>query len=197
MPKASKKAVKSVKSKKMSVLQSAIKNVAGKQAVKPGKITKLKQPVKRVLCFVLIGVFGVVALCGILMFYFKDQNLWSGRADVNCSPRKQINQQVAPVGLANLASEFCAEKGGQWKTWNNTVGEQGICYFSEVRQCEEWAMYRGECPVGGADLSAHLNNKANQYCLMVGGTIVNDEDCSLPSGTICNILELYRGICQP
>lgn len=197
MPKISKKAVKSAKPKKMSVLQSAIKNVAGKQALKSGKLGKLKNPVKRIFCFGLIGVFGAIALCGILMFYFKDQNLWVGRSDVNCSPRKEIQQQVAPTTLANPASEFCAENGGQWKTWNNAVGESGICYFSELRQCEEWAMYRGECPVGGADLSEHLNNKANQYCLMVGGKIMNEEDCSLPNGTICNILELHRGICQP
>jgi hypothetical protein len=192
-----KKIVKNAKSKKISILQSAIKNVAGKQVVKSAKLTKFKKPVKRVWCFGLIGVFGVLALFGILMFYFKDQNLWANRANVDCSTRQEIKQQLAPVGLANPASEFCAEKGGHWKTWNNSVGEGGVCYFSEFRQCEEWAMYRGDCPVGGADLSKYFDNKAKQYCVMSGGQIVGEEDCTLPNGVTCNLVELLRGICQP
>lgn len=196
MPKTSKKSVKSVKSKKVSVLQSAIKNVQGKQTVKPTAVSKGKKSMPCYLSCILVIFIGLFALGMMLLFYFQNDGLWSSCARVE-RQKGAVNQQIAPVGLANPASEYCAEKGGQWKTRNNSVGEQGVCYFSEMRQCEEWAMYRGECPVGGADLSAHLNNKANQYCLMVGGTIVNDEDCSLPSGTICNILKLHRGICQP
>jgi predicted metal-dependent phosphoesterase TrpH len=28
-------------------------------------------------------------------------------------------------------------------------GEYGICVFEDNRQCEEWALFRGECPAGG------------------------------------------------
>ncbi|HPL93399.1 MAG TPA: DUF333 domain-containing protein, partial [bacterium] len=151
MPKTSKKAVKSVKSKKVSVLQSVIENVQGKQAVKTTAVVKGKKPMSCHLSCILVIFLGLFALGMMLLFYFQNDGLWSSCAMVE---RQQgaVNQQIAPVGLANPASEYCAEKGGQWKTWNNSVGEQGICYFSEVRQCEEWAMYRGECPVGGADL---------------------------------------------
>lgn len=198
MLKAKKKNTKALKSKKTSVLESAIKNVQGKQAVKPGKEAKLLSSKSWVCSFggVLVIFVGLFALAIILMFYFQNDKLWDGCAQID-GKRGAVTKQAAPVGLSNPASEFCLEKGGIWKTWNNSVGEKGICYFSEVRQCEEWAMFRGECPIGGADLSAHLNNKANQYCLMVGGHIVGSEDCSLPNGTICNILELYRGICKP
>ena len=191
-----KKTTKTLKTKKVSVLESAIKNVKGKQAVKSTKTSKLRKPVKRVWCFGLIALFGIIALCGILMFYFQDHNLWSNRANVDCSSKKEINKQVAPVALANPASTFCVENGGQWKTWNNQVGERGICYYSALNQCEEWAMFRGECPVGGADLREYINDKNKQYCLMVGGTVVDDNDCTLLSGTTCNLVELGSGLCQ-
>jgi len=187
-----KKTTKNLKTKKASVLESAIKNVKGKQAVKPAKVN---QTTKCILCSILIIFAGLFALGLILMVYFQNDGLWSRCANVNMNKSGEINKQVAPAALANPASTFCSENGGQWKTWNNNVGEGGVCYYSESRQCEEWAMFRGECPVGGADLSAYTDNKSKQYCLMVGGTVVDDNDCTLPSGTTCNLVELLSGVC--
>jgi hypothetical protein len=196
MPKKTIKTNKVAKTKKVSILQSAIKNVQGKLKVKSSSDGKGKKLLPCSLACILVIFIGLFALCMVLMFYFQNDNLWSGCAKVEGN-RGTVNQQLAPVALANPASEFCAEKGGQWKTWNNQVGESGICYFSEFRQCEEWAMYRGDCPVGGADLSQYFDNKAKQYCLMSGGQIVNGEDCTLSNGVTCNLVELLRGVCQP
>jgi putative hemolysin len=31
----------------------------------------------------------------------------------------------------------------------NKKGQYGVCFFEDNRQCEEWALLRGDCPVGG------------------------------------------------
>ncbi|MCX6028673.1 MAG: DUF333 domain-containing protein [Chloroflexi bacterium] len=56
---------------------------------------------------------------------------------------------VPTVGMANPASVFCKEKGGQLKIEKDaTGGEFGTCVFPDGSQCEEWAFFRGECKLG-------------------------------------------------
>jgi hypothetical protein len=52
--------------------------------------------------------------------------------------------------MPNPASENCVAQGGTVSIQKNTDGsEYGLCVFPDGKQCEEWAMLRGECPVGG------------------------------------------------
>lgn len=54
------------------------------------------------------------------------------------------------MGIANPASVHCAKVGGQLEIRKNPAGaEYGVCLFEGNRECEEWALFRGECPVGG------------------------------------------------
>ena len=54
------------------------------------------------------------------------------------------------AGIANPASENCVKQGGTVSIQKNSDGsEYGLCIFPDGKQCEEWAMQRGECPVGG------------------------------------------------
>ncbi|MBI5839201.1 MAG: haloacid dehalogenase-like hydrolase [Chloroflexi bacterium] len=58
------------------------------------------------------------------------------------------------AGIANPASVYCEEQGGKVSIVQSEDGSQyGLCLFDDNRQCEEWAMYRGECPVGGVEVS--------------------------------------------
>ncbi len=62
---------------------------------------------------------------------------------------------VPAVGMANPASVFCKEKGGQLKIEKDAKGNEiGICVFADGSQCEEWAFFRGECKPGKAAASA-------------------------------------------
>jgi putative hemolysin len=55
-----------------------------------------------------------------------------------------------PSNMANPASENCVKQGGTVSIQKNSDGsEYGLCIFPDGKQCEEWAMQRGECPVGG------------------------------------------------
>ena len=61
-----------------------------------------------------------------------------------------VATQPPAAGIANPASENCVKQGGTMSIQQGlTGGEYGLCVFPDGKQCEEWAMQRGECPVGG------------------------------------------------
>jgi hypothetical protein len=111
------------------------------------------------------------------------------------------------AGMPNPASQYCIEQGGQlmMKT-RGDGGEYGICYFEDNRQCEEWALMRGDCPVGGRKITGYLTDAA-QYCAITGGEYtVTDESgapedeqgtCTFPNGTVCDVWNYYNGKCDP
>jgi len=56
---------------------------------------------------------------------------------------------MAETQIANPASVFCKEQGGQLETrTGDDGGEYGVCIFPDGSECEEWAFFRGECKPG-------------------------------------------------
>jgi len=56
--------------------------------------------------------------------------------------------------MANPASENCVAQGGALLIETRGDGGQyGVCLFEDNRQCEEWALYRGDCPVGALKIT--------------------------------------------
>ncbi|HUX80011.1 MAG TPA: DUF333 domain-containing protein [Alphaproteobacteria bacterium] len=108
---------------------------------------------------------------------------------MGCEDRKVI-------GLANPASQNCVKKGGTLQiTKRGDGGEYGICIFDDNRQCEEWALFRGDCPVGGLKITGYLTPEGT-YCALKGGTVLDNEMvCHLPSGKSCPTQDLYEGKC--
>jgi len=50
------------------------------------------------------------------------------------------------VSLANPASVNCVEHNGTLVMMSDTQGNQyALCKFSNGKECEEWAFFRGEC----------------------------------------------------
>lgn len=118
------------------------------------------------ICLIIIAVilmlFGLVALAGFLKFNFSDSDI------------KIVETPIitTTVGLANPASTNCVDKGGRLEIKTKADGSQyGICYFEDNRQCEEWALLRGECPVGGVKITGY-DNEDQSYCAITGG-----QDC--------------------
>lgn len=119
-----------------------------------------------------------------------------------------ISQEVSPpdsgVGLANPASTNCIDQGGTVDIRERGDGGQyGVCVFDDNRQCEEWAMLRGDCPVGGLRITGYLTDAA-VYCAITGGDyVVGAEDeagveqgeCTLPSGDVCDAWAYFDGRC--
>jgi len=74
--------------------------------------------------------------------------------------------------------------------------EYGVCIFPDDRQCEEWALLRGECKKGGARVTG-LHKQEQIYCALLGGTNSDTHDiCVFKDGSICEDLELFNGECQ-
>jgi uncharacterized protein len=107
-------------------------------------------------------------------------------------------------GLANPASQNCAARGGTLKIERRPDGgEYGVCVFTDNYQCEEWAMFRGNCPVGGLRLTGYVTAAA-RYCAITGGRYAvtgrsgapNEQGvCSLPGGKACDADAYYAGHC--
>ena len=56
-----------------------------------------------------------------------------------CDSENEGNTQIA-----NPASKFCTDNGGKLEIRNEENGQVGYCTINGV-ECEEWALFRGEC----------------------------------------------------
>jgi len=117
----------------------------------------------------------------------------------NCVDKTTKNPTENSTAIANPASVNCEKVGGQLSIKKREDGgEYGLCSFDEGRACEEWALMRGDCPVGGVKTTG-FDTEAQKFCVWVGGktTAVTDAVCTFKSGKICKLDELYQGKCQP
>ena len=80
-----------------------------------------------------------------------------------------------------------------------------MCYFEDNRQCEEWALLRGDCPVGGLKVTGYVTPAA-RYCAISGGTYAvtgnsgaDDEQgtCTFRDGSQCDAWDYFNGACDP
>ncbi len=71
--------------------------------------------------------------------------------------------------LANPASVNCTQQGGTLTIERRPDGGQfGVCTFTDNYQCEEWALFRGECPKTGLRVTGYVT-QAGRYCAITGG----------------------------
>ncbi|MCW5733542.1 MAG: DUF333 domain-containing protein [Enhydrobacter sp.] len=103
---------------------------------------------------------------------------------------------LAQAQLANPASERCIQEGGSLQIEQRPDGGQfGVCVFSDNRQCEEWALFRVECPAGGLRVTGYLTPEA-RYCAITGGRYTeSDNGCALPGGKTCDASAYFNGRC--
>jgi putative hemolysin len=121
-----------------------------------------------------------------------------------CAPGSE--SQAAPPQLANPASENCLAQGGTVSIQTREDGGQyGICLFEDNLQCEEWALLRGECPLGGVKVTGYVTTAA-VYCAITGGDYAvtgnsgaEDEQgtCTFKDGSQCDAWGYYNGKCVP
>lgn len=124
--------------------------------------------------------------------------------DCPCEMKIQVfvgsSNQKATQGttLSNPASENCTAQGGILTIETMGSGGQfGLCTFEDNMSCEEWALYRGECPIGGVKTTGY-DNIEQMYCAWLGGKTLAEEDasCDLPNGNTCLTSDLYNGKCS-
>jgi putative hemolysin len=75
-------------------------------------------------------------------------------------------QQENISQIANPASKYCIDNGGNLSIRNDeTGGQYGVCTFKDGSECEEWKFFRGECNTAIKD-----KNKSSDEC-------EQDNDC--------------------
>jgi hypothetical protein len=115
-----------------------------------------------------------------------------------------LKEPTSSSQIANPASVNCGKQGGKLSIETGPGGGQyGVCVFSGDKECEEWAMFRDQCPVGGVDVKGYAS-AAGRYCAITGGTYAAtakqgtaDEQgtCILKGGKSCDAGEYYAGTC--
>lgn len=136
-----------------------------------------------------------------LVFYLVTTTISYALTTLQPAPKQKSTGQIA-----NPASENCIKQGGTLVIQkHNDGGEYGVCIFQDNRQCEEWAMFRGECPVGGIKITGYITPAA-QYCAITGGkyqvtgnsnTDKEQGVCIFNNGKACDVRDYYAGKCNP
>jgi putative hemolysin len=126
---------------------------------------------------------------------------WSGEVDAQGNVSEVAS---GSADMPNPASAYCEEQGGTLEIRRGEGGEYGVCVFEDNRQCEEWAMLRGECPVGGIKITGYVTLAA-QYCAITGGeyqvtgnsnTDQEQGTCTFKNGQTCDAWDYFVGKCD-
>ncbi len=110
----------------------------------------------------------------------------------------QKNTQLGQKGtqIANPASKYCIEHEGKVVIKKLPNGnEYGVCDFGDARFCEEWALFRGECPIGGVKIAGY-DNAAQRYCAITGGQVDMEKNTCRKNGKVCDIGKYYNEKCS-
>ena len=156
-------------------------------------MTILIKFMKKTLIFIailIIVVTAVVVALGIYKLNSKNSNLASETSAPETST--QISTQ-----LANPASANCLKLGGNLVIQKRgDGGEYGLCYFEDNRACEEWALLRGDCPLGGVKTTG-FDTIDQKYCAWSGGETlaVPQSVCTFKDDSKCSTEEFYNGKC--
>ncbi len=118
-----------------------------------------------------------------------------------CSPGPEI---------ANPASANCVQKGYRLDLRTDANGNQtGVCVFPDGSECEEWALFRGECsPTSKSTTtpdSSQNPNPASVNCEKKGGKVdirtaadgSQTGVCVFPNGKECEEWAFFKGECTP
>jgi putative hemolysin len=149
---------------------------------------------KKIILIVSAVILGLALLTFILV---KINN--SRQAQITVPQNNNgIKTNTGQTNIANPASVNCKNKGGNLTIQTKPDGSQyGLCYFEDNRACEEWALMRGDCPVGGVKTTGYSTDQ-QKYCAWVGGqtTTVANAICTFKDKTVCSLDDLYNGACQ-
>jgi len=169
---------------------------------------EIKNAEKKGVILKTVFIIIVLVMLGVVVYL----NVYFGRIT---SKATNVNIPVVtpvvpekPVTIANPAATNCVAQGGTSKIENKPDGSQyGVCYFDDNRQCEEWALLRGDCPVGGFKVTGYITPAA-VFCAISGGTYnitgasqtANPEKeagtCTFKNGKKCDVWQFYNGTCS-
>lgn len=145
------------------------------------------------------GIVNIVLLATLLFIlgYVGYQKISSSISET-ASSTQPVVVKTKHVGLSNPASTRCSDLGGKLSIQKLPYGSQyGLCYFEDNKACEEWALFRGECPVGGVKTTG-FDTLDQKYCAWRGGKTIAEASstCTFRDGKSCSTIDYYNGKCE-
>ena len=195
---------KTVSVKKAVKRKASVKKSASKKTVVVKKTKKKYDEVKSLrLWLFLVGFLLLLGLVLSNLYWSQDME------DINqpcfnlsiCldKPNEKVENPELTVGLANPASANCLDLGGNLELKNRAnLGQYGVCVFPNGNECEEWALFNGDCPLEGIEEPAEgYRTVLEYYCAITGGEIDKEtKECVFPEGQSCDLEDYYNGICH-
>lgn len=128
-------------------------------------------------------------VCGVDGLTYEDN------CSIEAAGVETANEGACQIGLANPASTNCLTLGGVLEEQLRENGNYNICFFEDNRQCEEWALFYGKCPVGGVKVTGY-DNREQTFCAVTGGSVnMNKNTCTIEERT-CDLGDYYNnGTC--
>jgi putative hemolysin len=130
---------------------------------------------------------------------------------------KEVIKPRYKIQIPNPALLNCLDKKGILAIQNRgDGGEYGVCIFEDNRQCEEEALFKGECPARGLKITGYVTQAA-QYCVITGGSYKishppenkyydfilqyllpthEDGTCTFKNDKACNVWDYFNGKCS-
>jgi len=111
--------------------------------------------------------------------------------------KEDVKTATTTAQIANPASVNCTKSGGNLVIQKRgDGGEYGLCYFEDNRACEEWALMRGDCPIGGVKTTGY-DSIDQKYCAWSGGKTLAETNsvCTFKDGSKCPTEAFYNGTC--
>lgn len=142
---------------------------------------------------IVIGIIGVLIM-GVITL----KKGWQGGGQKIDQQKIASIASPVPVNMSNPASVYCKDQGGQSVIKHlPNGGEYGVCMFDGDTECEEWAMFRGQCPVGGVKTISY-DSPEQIYCAITGGktTATKNATCTFGDGSVCSDNDYYNGKCK-
>ena len=144
----------------------------------------------------------ILLLILLLLLVVKFQFFNNKQNQINL-PSQNTKTTPAPISapnpnLANPASENCSKLGGKISfSKDGKGGSYGICFFEDNRQCEEWALLKGDCPVGGRKITGY-DNQEEIFCAITGNQVdMNNKKCILKNpNKICDLNLYFNRSCE-
>lgn len=154
---------------------------------------------KQKTIFILIVTFVVLLITSFHLLISKEKKQIAVPTNPpSGEPVESTPTSKTTTGLANPASVNCTQKGGQLQIKARPDGGQyGLCFFEDNRACEEWALFNGDCPVGGRRTTG-FDTVAQKFCAWSGGQTLADDNaiCTFKDGSTCPDDAFYEGTCQ-
>lgn len=147
--------------------------------------------------YLVIGVIVLLAIVGgaYLMGASHPETVVTNAA----TPTPDPSAVTAAGAVASEAYTKCVNNGGFVSTSRRgNWGYYNVCNFTDDMSCELYALYLGQCPVGGVKTIGYSTTD-QVFCALRGGQPMGSENgqCKLPDGKICTTSSVYEGTCDP